>query len=94
MGSLQGEVFAQKLVVAGKFSGSAECESIELMAGGETEGRLTANSLAVDCDCSFQGESIVKQVDKASSAHNKGGLSIKPKPTVAKLAVASTDKDE
>ncbi len=55
---MTGEVKAQKMIVAGRFFGNAECESIELVAGGEVEGTLTTASLAIDIGSSFQGESI------------------------------------
>ena len=49
------------MIVSGKFSGNADCESIELLAGGEIEGQLTAASLAIDSGGSFQGQSIRKK---------------------------------
>ena len=58
---MKGELKAQKLIVAGKFFGNADCESVELVSGGEAEGKLIAASLAIDSGGSFQGESIRKK---------------------------------
>ncbi len=68
-GVLKGELKAQKLVLSGKFLGNAECESIELLAGGDAEGKLITDSLAIDSDSLFQGESIRKKpVDAKADA--------------------------
>jgi len=64
---LKGNLKAQKLVVTGKFFGDAECESIELVSGGEAEGKLIAASLTIDSGCSFQGESVRKRPDDGST---------------------------
>ena len=64
-GIVNSDLRARSLVVTGKFFGNADCETIELVAGGEAEGKLTSNSLTIDANSSFQGESIRK--DSASS---------------------------
>ena len=60
-GIVKCELAAHKLVVAGKFSGNADCELIEVLAGGEVDGQLTAASLAIDGGGAFQGQSIRKK---------------------------------
>jgi cytoskeletal protein CcmA (bactofilin family) len=69
-GSVTSELQAQSLIVAGKFFGSANCESIELVSGGEAEGKLTATSLTIDSDSSFQGESIRKKPGQEKNVVN------------------------
>ena len=76
-GVVNGDLRANTLIVTGKFFGVAECESIELISGGEVEGKLNAVSLTIDANSSFQGESIRRQpgdsakiVDFASEAEN------------------------
>ncbi len=64
-GVLNGEVRAQKFLVAGRFFGNADCESIELASEGAVEGKLTAFSLAIDSDSSFEGESVRKKTADA-----------------------------
>ena len=69
-GSVTSELQAQSLIVAGKFFGNANCESIELVSGGEAEGKLTATSLTIDSDSSFQGESIRKKPGQEKNVVN------------------------
>ena len=57
-GHVKSDLKAKQLVIAGKFHGNAECESIEIVSGGEAEGKLIAASLTIDATSSFQGESI------------------------------------
>ena len=54
---------AKKLIISGKYTGDAECDSIEVVAGGEAEGRLTCASLIIDSDSAFQGESIRRRAE-------------------------------
>lgn len=64
-GYIKGNIKAQRLTVAGKFFGNAVCETIELLSGGEVEGKLTAYSLMVDSKSLFQGESILRKDTQA-----------------------------
>ena len=66
-GVIVGDIHADSLSIAGKFTGSAECETIELIAGGEVEGKLTAGSLKIDAESSFEGESIRKNKNKSAN---------------------------
>ena len=59
-GIVNSDLKARSLVVTGKFFGNADCDTIELLAGGEAEGKLTSRSLTIDANSSFQGESIRK----------------------------------
>ncbi len=57
-GLLKSNLRAQKLIVTGRFIGTADCEQIELISGGEAEGKLISAGLVIDASSSFQGESI------------------------------------
>lgn len=57
-GLLKSNLKAQKLIVTGRFIGTADCDSIELVSGGEAEGKLISAGLVIDTNSSFQGESI------------------------------------
>lgn len=57
-GLLKSNLKAEKLIVTGRFVGTADCESIELISGGEAEGKLISSGLVIDSSSSFQGESI------------------------------------
>ena len=57
-GLLKSNLKAQKLIVTGRFIGTADCDQIELISGGEAEGKLISSGLVIDSSSSFQGESI------------------------------------
>ena len=57
-GLLKSNLKAEKLIVTGRFVGTADCDQIELVSGGEAEGKLISAGLVIDAGSSFQGESI------------------------------------
>ena len=57
-GLLKSNLKAQKLIVTGRFIGTADCDNIELISGGEAEGKLISSGLVIDTNSSFQGESL------------------------------------
>ena len=71
-GIVNSDLHAKSLVVSGKFFGNAECGSIELISGGEVEGKLTTASLTIDSSSSFQGEIIRKQPGEIDKIVNIG----------------------
>lgn len=87
-GSLAGDVYANRLVVSGVFKGNAVCEKIELIAGGKVEGKLTASTLTIDAQSSFQGQSTLKEKGSDPAQHRPP-----QKPTVPPTAInASPEK--
>lgn len=62
-GIVEGNLTAKSLIVAGRFIGNADCDTIELIAGGQVDGKLISQSLIIDASSSFQGESIRKKSD-------------------------------
>ena len=87
-GLLKSTLKAEKLVVTGRFIGTADCDQIELTSGGEAEGKLISAGLTIDANSSFQGESIrrkqgdtTKLLDfSAEPAVRSGGAAVKDKP--------------
>jgi cytoskeletal protein CcmA (bactofilin family) len=71
-GVFNGELSADKLIISGKFLGSADCKIIEVVSGGAAEGKLTATQLMIDAESIFQGQSIKKGIDNAGE--NGGAL--------------------
>lgn len=69
-GVVKNNLRANALIITGKLIGDAECESIELVSGGEAEGKLSAVSLTIDSSCVFQGESIRKKPLDSSEEKN------------------------
>ena len=73
-GSVEGNLAAKSLIVAGRFTGDADCDTIELIAGGQVEGRLISQSLIIDASSSFQGKVFARN----PTARLRGRLSIWP----------------
>nr|WP_240641873.1 polymer-forming cytoskeletal protein [Helicobacter pylori] len=47
-GSVVGEIFANKLVVNGKFTGTVEAEVVEIMPLGRLDGKISSQELVVE----------------------------------------------
>lgn len=60
-GIVSGEIYAQKLIVNGRFSGIAECESIEILPLGRIDGQIISSELVIERKGIFMGESKTKQ---------------------------------
>jgi cytoskeletal protein CcmA (bactofilin family) len=71
-GSINGELEANKLTVTGLFEGTADCENVEILAGGTLKGKVISNNLTIDQNCTFEGESVKKtQAGVAKQLPNK-----------------------
>ena len=46
--------------VTGLFEGTADCEHVEILAGGTLKGKVISNNLTIDQNCTFEGESVKK----------------------------------
>lgn len=62
-GLVSGEIYAQKLIVSGKFNGVSECECIEIMPLGRIDGKIISAELVIERKGIFMGESKTKQSD-------------------------------
>lgn len=51
---------AKKLIVSGLYEGSADCESVEIIAGGKFLGKILAKDLLIESGSGFEGESKIK----------------------------------
>ena len=72
-GSIDGDLKANKLTVTGLFKGTADCENVEILAGGTLRGKVISNNLTIDQDCTFEGESVKKSpVSATKSALSNG----------------------
>lgn len=63
-GCITGDVISEKLVIYGRFSGTACCEEIEIKAGGELIGQITSRNLVIERGGFFEGESKRKTSDE------------------------------
>jgi len=59
-GKIKGDLNADKLTVTGLFHGTADCEHVDIRAGGTLRGKVVSNNLTIDQNCSFEGESVKK----------------------------------
>jgi cytoskeletal protein CcmA (bactofilin family) len=63
-GVLKAELKAHKLIVSGFFEGNADCDSIEILAGGKYLGKILARELMIESKGQFEGESKIKKSEK------------------------------
>lgn len=59
-GVVEGEVTAHKLMVTGQFRGNADCNEIEILAGGKVTGQISTSVLVIERGSTFDGESRLK----------------------------------
>ncbi|MBF0626521.1 MAG: polymer-forming cytoskeletal protein [Magnetococcales bacterium] len=60
-GVLEGEVRARKLVVTGRFQGEADCDEIEILAGGRVSGEIRSKVLVIERGSHFEGNSSLRE---------------------------------
>ena len=60
-GSIHGEVYANRLIINGLFEGDANCDTVEVLAGGKLLGRVTSKELILEAKAHFEGESKKKK---------------------------------
>lgn len=61
-GSVVGEIFANKLVVNGKFTGTVEAEVVEIMPLGRLDGKISSQELVVERKGILIGETRPKNL--------------------------------
>ncbi len=61
-GSVVGEIFANKLVVNGKFTGTVEAEVVEIMPLGHLDGKISSQELVVERKGILIGETRTKNI--------------------------------
>jgi len=61
-GLVEGDVTAEKLIVTGSFSGTADCGEIQILAGGRVLGRITCSILVIERGGFFNGKNKLKEL--------------------------------
>lgn len=61
-GSVVGEIFTNKLVVSGKFTGTVEAEVVEIMPLGHLDGKISSQELVVERKGILIGETRPKNI--------------------------------
>ena len=59
-GLIRGEVFSEKLMVSGHLEGNADCESIDILAGGSIRGDIVSINLIIESQGKFEGQSKIR----------------------------------
>lgn len=65
-GQVDGEVYANKLVVSGKLKGLTESDTVEISSQGRFEGVITSTELVIEKKGIFIGESKIKGMQSAT----------------------------
>jgi cytoskeletal protein CcmA (bactofilin family) len=59
-GKITGEIHANHLMVSGHFEGIADCENIDILAGGRVAGDIISNNLIIESQGKFEGTSKIR----------------------------------
>ncbi len=70
-GILDGEVYAKKLVINGKFIGKADCDNIEILKNGVLNGDIEVTNLIVEAGAIFEGHCKKKNANKEKPINRK-----------------------
>ncbi|EMH06466.1 hypothetical protein HMPREF1407_00282 [Helicobacter pylori GAM244Ai] len=70
-GSVVGEIFANKLVVNGKFTGTVEAEVVEIMPLGRLDGKISSQELVVERKGILIGETRPKNIQGSALLINE-----------------------
>lgn len=65
-GQVDGEIYANKLVVSGKLKGLTESDTVEISSQGRFEGIITSTELVIEKKGVFIGESKLKGMQTAT----------------------------
>lgn len=60
-GKISGEITANRLIVNGLFEGEANCDGVEVLAGGKFLGKVISKELMIEAKAEFEGESKIKR---------------------------------
>jgi len=74
-GLISGEIYANKLVISGKFQGTTQSDTVEILPLGRFEGIITASELVIEKKGVFIGESKLK--DNSSALQSPSKINIK-----------------
>jgi len=60
-GKIKGSITANRLIVNGLFEGDANCDGVEVLAGGKFLGKVISKELMIEAKAEFEGESKIKR---------------------------------
>ncbi len=75
-GYVNGDIFANKLIVSGKFKGTTESDSVEIVSLGRFEGVIASTELVIEKKGIFIGESKIKGQSSSTQLKNATSKSL------------------
>jgi len=66
-GKINGKINANRLIVNGLFEGEANCDGVEVLAGGKFLGKVVSKELMIEAKAEFEGESKIKRNNETIS---------------------------
>ena len=60
-GVVRADLKADKMIISGSFEGNADCNTVEILAGGRYIGKVLAKQLVIEQSGYFEGESKTKK---------------------------------
>lgn len=70
-GYVKGNIAAEKLILQGHIEGSMDATRVEIKATGHMSGEITSNELVIESKGTFEGSSIVKDMQTPPAVTNK-----------------------
>ncbi len=70
-GKINGSITADRLIVNGLFEGNADCNGVEVLAGGKFLGKVVSKELMIEAKAQFEGESKIKRDNETLKAPSK-----------------------
>ncbi len=58
---VRADLKADKMIISGSFEGNADCDTVEILAGGRYIGKVLARQLVIEQSGYFEGESKTKK---------------------------------
>jgi len=58
---VRADLKAEKMIISGSFEGNADCDTVEILAGGRYIGKVLARQLVIEQSGYFEGESKTKK---------------------------------
>ncbi len=58
---VRADLKADKMIISGSFEGNADCNTVEILAGGRYIGKVLAKQLVIEQSGYFEGESKTKK---------------------------------
>jgi len=75
-GVAKGDIKANSISISGRFEGSVDGDSVEVLEGGKLFGKVTSKGFVIEPKGVFEGESRLKAEHAQSAAENNSGAAL------------------